>query len=182
MDTPTIERPPESSEREEAPKSIRPPLSAEAMGTSEVNERSRIDRYNETLLTSSSILAGFAMTGLLGLPEVGTEGISRLGASIHVEPDAMAFTIVYHSTLLATICFLGVLVAIVSARLQGRLSGMRALRSSFRTSVLVFGVGLSALFCATITIGMPTIGGFLVGLIGGGTITLTMFVRALFLQ
>ena len=149
---------------------------------SEAEERSRLERYSEILLTSSSILAGFAMTGLLGLPEVGKEGIEKLGATIHLEPYPLAFTIVYYSTLLATICFLGVLVAIVSARLQGRVSRVRTLRSSFRTSVLVFGLGLAALFCATVTIGVPTFDGFMVGLIGGGAITLSMFFRALVLQ
>ncbi len=146
----------------------------------EAEERSRIERYNEILLTSSSILAGFAMTGLLGLPEVGSEGIQRLGATLHLEPHPLAFTIVYYSTLLATICFLGVLVAIISVRLQGRIPRMRSLRSSFRSSVLVFGLGLAALFCATI--GIPTMNGFIVGLAGGAAITLSLLFRALVLQ
>ena len=151
-------------------------------GDFETVERTRIERHNEVLLTSSSILAGFAMTGLLGLPEVGSEGIARLAGAMHLEPHRLAFTIVYYSMLLATICFLGVLVAIVSGKLQGRRSRLRFVRSSFRTSVLVFGFGLSALFCATVTVGVPTLAGFLVGLVGGGAITLTLFVRALVLQ
>ena len=145
----------------------------------EAEERARLERYDQVLLTSSSILAGFAMTGLLGLPEVGEEGIERLSASIFFEPADLTFVIIFYAMLVATICFLGVMVTLVSGRLQGRRRGLHALRSTFRASVLVFGVGLSALFCATVTIGVPTHLGFLVGLGGGIAITLTMFVRAL---
>ena len=128
--------------------------------TGEIEERTRIERSNEILLTSSS----------------------KLAATIEVTPHELAFTIVFYAMLLATICFLGVLVGIVSARLQGRASGLRTSRSSFRASVLVFGLGLSGLFCATVTIGVPTFTGFLVGLVGGGAIALSLFVRAIFLQ
>ena len=150
--------------------------------TGEIEERTRIERANEILLTSSSILAGFAVTGLLTLPSIGREGVRKLAATIGVTPHDLAFTIVFYAMLLATICFLGVLVGIVSARLQGRVSGLRTSRSSFRASVLVFGVGLSGLFCATVTIGVPNFTGFLVGLVGGGAIALSLFVRAIFLQ
>jgi hypothetical protein len=134
------------------------------------------------LLTSSSILAGFAMTGLLGLPEIGKEGIARLSASIFFESFDLTFVIVFYAMLVATLCFLGVMVAIVGGRLQSKRRRLRALRSTFRASVLVFGVGLSALFCATVTIGVPTYVGFLVGLGGGAAIALSLFVRALRLQ
>jgi hypothetical protein len=148
----------------------------------EAAERTRLERYNEVLLTASSILAGFAMTGLLGLPEAGREGLERLAASLFYEPFVLTFPIVFYAMLVATVCFLGVMVTIVSGRLQGRWRRLRALRSTYRASVLVFGVGLSALFCATVTIGVPTYAGFLVGLGGGAAITLVLFVRALRLQ
>ena len=155
---------------------------SEGYADKETEERARLDRYNEVLLTSSSILAGFAMTGLLGLPEVGKEGIARLAATLFVEPSEFAFMVVYYSMLVATICFLGVLVAVVSGRLQGKRRGLLTLRSTFRTSVLVFGIGLSALFCATVTMGIPTEIGFLVGIGGGSAISMALFVRAMVLQ
>ena len=37
-------------------------------------------------------------------------------------------------------------------------------------------------FCATITIGIPTMNGFIVGLAGGAAITLSLLFRALVLQ
>ena len=77
---------------------------------------------------------------------------------------------------------LGVMVTIVTGRLQGRQRRIRMLRATYRASVLVFGVGLSALFSATLTIGVPTYAGVLVGLGGGVAITSTLFVRALRLQ
>jgi hypothetical protein len=150
--------------------------------TAEAPERARLERYNEVLLTASSILAGFAMTGLLGLPEAGREGLERLAASLFYEPFVLTFPIVFYAMLVATVCFLGVMVTIVSGRLQGRRRRLPALRSTYRASVLVFGVGLSALFCATVTIGVPTYAGFLIGLGGGAAITLVLFVRALRLQ
>jgi hypothetical protein len=143
------------------------------------HERTRLERYNEVLLTASSILAGFAMTGLLGLPEVGQEGIARLSAALFFEPSQLTFPIVYYATLVATVCFLGVMVAVVNGRLRVRRRRLQYLRSTYRVSVLVFGIGLSALFCATVSIGVPTHAGFLVGLGGGATITLVLFVDAL---
>ncbi len=164
------------------PASAQPPLQAEEPASAEVRERARLDRNAEVLLTASSILAGFAMTGLLGLPDTGREGIQRLAASLFFVPFDLTFPIVFYAMLVATVCFLGVMVAVVSGRLQGRRRRMRALRSTYRASVLVFGIGLSALFCATVTIGIPTYSGFLVGLGGGVAITLVLFVRALRLQ
>ncbi len=122
------------------------------------------------------------MTGLLGLPELGEQGIARLSASLFYEPFEFTFVIVFYAMLVATVCFLGVMVAAVSGRLQGRCRSLRALRSTYRASVLVFGVGLSALFCATVAIGVPTQSGFLAGLFGGAAIASTLFVRALRLQ
>ena len=81
--------------------------------TGELEERTRIERSNEILLTSSSILAGFAMTGLLTLPSIGREGVRKLAATtIEVTPHELAFTIVFYAMLLATICFLGVDIAL----------------------------------------------------------------------
>ena len=158
------------------------PMPTEQRAASEADERGRLERYDQVLLTSSSILAGFAMTGLLGLPELGEQGMARLSASLFYEPFVLTFVIVFYAMLVATVCFLGVMVAAVSGRLQGGCRGLRTLRLTHRASVLVFGVGLSALFCATVTIGVPTQSGFLAGLFGGAAIAATLFVRALRLQ
>lgn len=174
------ERPKVPRGAEQAPAPGRPPDAPDA--PQEKEERRRLERYNEVLLTASSILAGFAMTGLLGLPEAGREGIARLASSLFFEPFDLSFPIVFYAMLVATVCFLGVMVTIVSGRLQVRRRTLRMLRSTYRASVLVFGLGLSALFCATVTIGIPTYAGFLAGLAGGAAITLTLLVRALRLQ
>ncbi len=164
------------------PAPAQPPLQAEEPASAEVRERARLDRNNEVLLTATSILAGFAMTGLLGLPDTGREGIERLAAALFFVPFDLTFPIVFYAMLVATVCFLGVMVTVVSGRLQGRRRRLGGLRSTYRASVLVFGMGLSALFCATVTIGIPTYAGFLVGLGGGVAITLVLFARALRLQ
>ena len=150
--------------------------------SAEVRDRARLERYNEVLLTASSILAGFAMTGLLALPDTGKEGIERLAASLFFPPFDLTFPIVFYAMLVATVCFLGVMVAVVTGRLHGSRRRLGTIRSTYRASVLVFGMGLSALFCATVTIGIPTFTGFAVGLAGGLGITLVLFVRALRLQ
>ena len=145
-------------------------------------QEQQIARYHDILLTSSSILAGFSLTGLLGLPEVGPKGIDVIREVLLLPKDFPAFQIVYMAVLCATICFLGVLVGIVSFRLQSYRPSLPFLRFSFRSSVLVFGVGIGALFTATITIGIPSIVGFYVG-IGSAVVTvLMMFYRAFFLQ
>jgi hypothetical protein len=172
-----FEPPDESTTGDPAP--AQAPHPTEEGAVTPEHERTRLERYNEVLLTASSILAGFAMTGLLGLPEVGQEGIARLSAALFFEPSALTFPTVYFAMLVATVCFLGVMVAVITGRLRVRRRRLEYLRSTYRASVLVFGVGLSALFCATVSIGVPTHTGFLVGLGGGATITLVLFVNSL---
>ena len=145
----------------------------------ETEERTRINRNNEILLTSSSILAGFALTGLVGLADIGKDGLEALADAIAQTPSPLAFPVAHFSMLFASICFVGVVMSIVRAKLQRRDPSLRSLRYNFRAAVLVFGVGLAALFCATVTIGLPTGLGSVIGLVGGGAVAAVLIYRAL---
>lgn len=144
-----------------------------------VEDREHLERSNEVLLTTSSILAGFALTGLAGLVDAGPEASQALGRTMSWEPSVFAFPVSVYGTLVATLSFLGVLIGIVSSRLGRRRPTDEGLRRAVRFSVAVYGFGLAALACSTITIAVPTTGGIVLGLVGGGAISLGVFRRGL---
>jgi len=170
-----------NSDPEPSPPS--PPTGAPAAGAGrcgdeedeEDEERAGLQRQLDVLLTTSSILAGFALSGLMSLAEAG--GLDRAAAASGFEPSAFAFPVAHFCTLVATIAFIGVLVGIVSSRLRLRGPSLRSLRRASQASIGVYGLGLSALFAATITVGVPTVAGMTVGVAGGLAITFGLVYR-----
>lgn len=148
----------------------------------EAETRQRVREYHDILLTSSSILAGFSLTGLLGLPEVGQQGIEEVAVSLGLTYSYLAFPVAYVSMLMATIAFLGVLIAIVSFRFQSTPLTLQRLKLSFKISVLVFGIGIANLFSATIAFAVPSGGGLVVGILGGAAMVVVLLYRAFWMQ
>ena len=148
----------------------------------EAEIRQRIREYHDILLTSSSILAGFSLTGLLGLPGVGQAGIEATAGSLGLTYSWLAFPVAYISMLMATIAFLGVLIAIVSFRFQGKPLSLPQLKVSFKISVLVFGIGIANLFIATISYAVPSFPGLVVGLAGGVSMVVVLLYGAFLMQ
>lgn len=141
----------------------------------EGEERAGLQRQMDVLLTTSSILAGFALAGLTAL--AGAGDLDRAARASGFSASPFAFPVAYFCTLIATIAFIGVLVGIVSSRLRLSQPALTSLRWANRASIGVYGLGLACLFSATITVGVPTAAGMTLGIAGGLAITFGLHYR-----
>lgn len=129
-------------------------------------DRSDYIRSLEQLLTTSCILAGFSISGLIALPGIEDTVYSKIVS--YFEGDFnFAFYVCFYALFFSTLSFLGTIMIVLVYRINNYFVPMKKLRFMHFVANMVFNFAIATLMVAVITFGIPTMSGIIASAVIG---------------